>query len=123
MLLGIRFCEVADQAEGTAKVLRGLGLDERDMGAGEGDFSGAVFPLTDLSWVETWPAGEGMPAGMMLQLVVSDADAYAAQARAAGLLLNGPVDAHGERIYYVRSPSGLSISFQSALPEGAVAEQ
>ena len=52
---------------------------------------------------------------MMLQLVVSDADAYAEKARASGLLVNGPVDAHGERIYYVRSGSGLSISFQSAL--------
>ena len=57
MLLGLRFCEVAEKAESTAKVLRGLGLEERDIGAGEGDFSGAVFPLTDLSWVETWPAG------------------------------------------------------------------
>ena len=119
MLLGLRFCEVSEEAQSTAKTLRGLGLEERDMGAGEGDFSGAVFPLSDLSWIETWPAGEGMPPGVMLQLVVSDADAYAEKARAAGLVPSGPVDAHGERIYFLRSGSGLSISFQSALPEAA----
>ena len=79
-LKAIRFCHVAEasDAAGIANVLGdGLGLKQSDLGmSGEG-FSGAVFPSADGSWVEVWPAGEGMPAGTMLQLVVDDADAYA----------------------------------------------
>jgi len=41
----------------------------------------------------------------------------AEQARANGVEPKGPVDAHGERIYHVLSPTGLPITFQSRLPD------
>ena len=75
---------------------------------------GAVFPAAD-SWIEIWPEGPEMPAGIMLQIVVDDADAFAAHAKTNGLDPQGPMDAHGERIYYLKAPSGLQISFQSSL--------
>ena len=40
-----------------------------------------------------------MPAGIMLQVEVDDADAVAEQARSQGLNPQGPMLAHGERIY------------------------
>lgn len=115
--LGIRFCSVSKDAEALAGFLgkSGLGLPERDLG-GDGDgFSGAVFPAGD-SWVEVWSEGPGMPAGVMLQIVVDDADAWAEHARSNGLTPKGPMDAHGERIYFLEAPSGLQMSFQSKLP-------
>ncbi len=51
----------------------------------------------------------------MLQLVVDDADAYAEKAKAGGLSPQGPMDAHGERIYFLTLPGGLQMSFQSRL--------
>ena len=36
-------------------------------------------------------------------------------AKTNGLEPHGPMDAHGERIYYLKSPSGLNMSFQSKL--------
>jgi len=56
-----------------------------------------------------------MPAGIMLQIVVDDADAWAENARKNGLEPSGPIDDHGERIYYLKAPGGLPISFQSTL--------
>ncbi len=122
--LGIRFCSVSKDAEDLARFLgaSGLGLPERDMTAAmEGDteaFQGAVFPVdgADTSWVEIWPEGPGMPAGVMLQVLVDDADAWAAHAKSNGLEPHGPMDAHGERIYFLKAPSGLQMSFQSRLP-------
>jgi hypothetical protein len=112
-LLGIRYCVVDATAESFARFLRdGLGVAELDMGQTGGQFTGAVFPAGD-SWVEMWPESDGMPATTMLQLVVDDADAFAAHARQNGLEPNGPVDAHGERIYYITAPSGLPMSVQS----------
>ena len=118
-VLGIRFCSVSGEAEKLAAFLRdGLGLPARDMGetAGQttkpGDFPGAVFPAGE-SWIEVWQEGPGMPAGLMLQIVVDDADAWAEQARGNGLEPQGPVDAYGERIYYLQAPTGLPVSFQS----------
>lgn len=113
-LLGIRFCTVTNEAEALADFLgSGLGLEAMDMGSSEG-FSGAVFPAGD-SWIEMWPELEGMPAGIMLQLVVEDADALAEQARARGLEPQGPTEAHGEKIYFIQAPGGLAMSFQSKL--------
>ena len=54
-----------------------------------------------------------MPACTMLQLVVDDADAWAARARENGLDPHGPMDAHGERIYFLQAPTGLPVTFQS----------
>lgn len=115
-VLGIRFCSVSEQAESLAKFLgsEGLGLPQTDMPAMGDGFSGAVFPA-GTSWIEMWPEGPNMPAGIMLQVVVDDADAWAAQAKGNGLDPQGPTDAHGERIYYLQAPGGLPISFQSKL--------
>lgn len=114
--LGIRFCSVAPAPEsaGLAEMLRRLGMEENDMGGGDG-FVGAVFETQENSWVEMWPEAEGIPTGFMLQIVVEDADAVADVARANGLSPAGPVDAHGERIYYLTAPGGLPVSFQSRL--------
>ena len=117
-VLGIRYCSVSSTARELAAFLTALGAAERkmaqDAGAGEG-FSGAIFPA-GTSWVEVWQEGPDMPAGSMLQLVVDDADAFAAHARSNGLSPQGPIDAHGERIYYIEAPGGLQMSFQS-VPE------
>ena len=128
-LLGIRFCTVTPEAEALARFLGpdGLGLTPRDMSLPEGEslppgvdpdgFLGAVFPMEGdgESWVEVWPESGGMPAGTMLQLVVDDADAWAARAKENGLSPMGPTDAHGERIYFVQAPGGMPITFQSKI--------
>lgn len=114
-VLGIRFCSVSDDAEDLAHFLGGgLGLPERRVTEDSAPFSGAVFPAGE-SWVEVWPESPGMPAGIMLQIVVDDADAWAENARKNGLEPVGPTDAHGERIYYLNAPGGLPVSFQSRL--------
>lgn len=117
-VLAIRFCSVSPEAEPLARFLDALGLPRRPFEAGElpgGEgFNGAIFPAGS-SWIEVWPAGEGMPPGVMLQVVVDDADAFAEHARQHGLQPEGPMDAHGERIYFVQAPGGLQISFQSAV--------
>lgn len=115
-VLGIRFCSVSAEAEELASFLESLGLPKHPMGDGTGEaFPGAVFPAGDSSWVEIWRAGAGMPAGLMLQVVVDDADAFAAHAREHGLTPEGPMDAHGERIYSLEGPGGLKIAFLSTL--------
>ena len=112
-VIGIRFCQVSEQAEDIAKFLAdGLGLPKTGFGDSFSTFPGAVFPAGD-SWIEVWPQGDGMPAGTMLQIVVDDADAWAEQARANGLEPSGPMDEHGERIYFLTAPGGLPVSFQS----------
>ena len=112
-ILGIRFCAVSNDAEPLARVFDGLGLSR--MTADDSDtFTGAIFEAGD-SWIEIWPEGPDMPSGVMLQLVVDDADAFAMNAKSNGLDPQGPVDAHGERIYYLMAPSGLQMSFQSKL--------
>jgi hypothetical protein len=125
-LLGIRFVSVSDEGEALARCLDDLGLRRRHFAeftseVGAASFKGAIFPGGS-SWIEVWPVGEGMPPGIMLQLVVDDADAFAAHARRHGLSPQGPVDAHGEHIYFLEAPSGLSMSFQSALPAGEANE-
>ncbi len=96
-------------------MLSKLGLHQLDMSApdGEATFEGGIFPAKDSSWVEIWQASDHMPAGVMLQLVVDDADAFAANARSNGLLVGEPTDAHGERIYFLQAPGGIPMSFQS----------
>ncbi len=56
-----------------------------------------------------------MPVGLMLQLVVDDADAVAQNAAKAGIEVQGPMEAHGEKIYFAVAPGGLSVSFQEVL--------
>ena len=94
---------------------KGLGLPERPLDAGEG-FHGAVIPA-GTSWIEIWQKGADMPAGLMLQIVVDDADAVAATARKNGIDVNGPMEAHGEKIYFAVAPGGLGVSFQQVLED------
>ncbi|MBC2777416.1 VOC family protein [Parasphingopyxis marina] len=121
-VFGIRFCTVKpeEDARGLADFLgaKGWGIGERDMGEGDG-FQGAVFPAGEASWTEIWAASEHMPEGMMLHIVVDDADAYAQTAKANGLDVKGPMDMHGERIYFSEAPDGLQVAVLSKLPEGA----
>ena len=123
-VLGIRFCKVSKSgdAQGLSAMLgeKGLGLKAVEMpGADEAKgFQGAVFPVGDSrpgegSWIEIWPAGPQMPEMTMLQIVVDDADKWAAQARENGLAVKGPDDAHGERIFYLEGPGGLPVAFLS----------
>lgn len=117
-VLSLRFCHVSPEAEAMASAMTALGLPQRSLDdvfpPGTPGFMGAIF-LAGQSWVEVWPQGPEMPAGTMLQVVVDDADAFAAHARGNGLAPEGPMDAHGERIYFLRLPGGLQMSFQSAL--------
>ena len=109
----IRFCSVTAQSEDLIRFFKeGLGLPARE--AGDHAAEGAIFPAGE-SWIEVWKEGPGMPAGTMLQIVVDDADSLAQQARANGLEPQGPMDAHGERIYFLKAPTGLPVTFQSPL--------
>ncbi len=121
-VLGIRFCRVAkrENAEQLAAMLGadGLGLPARALpeSLDAPGFQGAVFPVEangDNSWIEVWPAGEAMPEMVMLQIIVDDADAWAARGRDNGVDIKGPDNAHGERIYYIEGPSGLPIAIVS----------
>jgi len=112
-ILGIRFCNVSEQSNDDVEFFeKKLGLINSLTTSDE--FSGGVFSTQDKSsWVECWQASEQMPPGIMLQLVVEDADKFAEKAKSNGVEAYGPVDAHGERIYYIKTPSGINMSFQS----------
>ncbi len=123
-ILGIRFCRVSTQAEQLAGFLGtefGMPAISEELGPPSEDrtFSGSVFPAGEHSWIEIWKAGDNMPSGDMLQIIVDDADAWAKQARQQGVKLEGPMDAHGERIYFMKSPDGLAMSFQSKVANDA----
>ena len=116
-VLSIRFVSVNPEASDLINFLDALGmprLSEALMAPGAEAFPGAIFTAGD-SWVEVWEPGPEMPVGIMLQVIVDDADAFAAHARSNGLDPQGPMDAHGEHIYFLEAPSGLQISFQSRL--------
>lgn len=115
-LKGIRFVAVTPDADSLVEFL-GLGLGipcvAQPLQAGDPDSpQGGLFHAGD-SRVEVWPEGEGMPPGIMLQIEVEDADATAEHARNQGLSPKGPMEAHGERIYYLLAPGGLAMTFQS----------
>jgi hypothetical protein len=110
-VLSIRFCSVSVEADSLAKFFDALSLLRKNMdepGSDSKAFMGAVFPAAD-GWIEIWLKGPEMPEGIMLQIVVYDADAFAMHARENGLKPKGPMDAHGERIYFLRAPSGLQV--------------
>ncbi len=119
--LAIRFCTVSPEAGPLAGFFNALGMPQMDLSGvlpqpEDGSIGGAIFTATD-SWIEVWPEGPGMTPGTMLQIVVDDSDAFAAHARKNGLNPEGPMDAHGEHIYFLKAPGGLQIAFQSALPK------
>ncbi|WP_108127508.1 VOC family protein [Saccharospirillum mangrovi] len=114
-VLSMRYCTVTPESTALQHFFRSLGLAPLQTKTAEGqDVSDNIF-LAGNSWVEIWPVGDDMPAGTMLQIVVDDADAFAEQARQQGLDPQGPMDAHGERIYFLEAPTGLPVSFQSRL--------
>lgn len=120
-VIGIRYCSVGPDSAAQAGFFDALGLPRMSLeafGIGLDPFAGAIFPAQS-SWIELWPQGPGMPAGLMLQIEVDDADAFAAHARDRGLTPGGPQDAHGERIYFLEAPGGLQVSFQSKLAAAA----
>ncbi len=114
-IIGIRFCSVSQKAKDDLDFFENkLGLTNT-LGPHTG-FVGGVFPTEDQSsWVECWQASEQMPEGLMLQLVVENSDEFATNVKANGVEAYGPVDAHGERIYYIKTPSGVAMSFQSKI--------
>lgn len=114
-VLGIRFCSVSNDAEALSGFFDALGLPKKPLDApGTAGFPGAVFPA-GTGWIEVWQHGPQLPSGLMLQIVVDDADAFAEHARANGLQPQGPTDAHGERTYFLKAPGGLAVTFQSAM--------
>lgn len=111
-VLGIRYCEVTSEMSALAGFFAALGMPKNDYA--QDGFEGAIFPA-GASWIELWKPGPQMTPSVMLQVIVDDADAFAAQARSNGLDPQGPTDAHGERIYMLTAPNGMQVSFQSAL--------
>jgi len=118
-VIGIRFSYVTSEAADLARFLGdGLGIPQNVPGTDGDAFAGAIFPAGD-GWIEIWPESRGLPVGVMLQIVVDDADAWADRARAGGLDPTGPIEQHGERIYFLEAPGRLPVSFlsrQSAAP-------
>ena len=125
-ILGHRFCYVGENALALdlSKTLAALGwnigrvfteqmLETETLS--DDNFSGAIFNVDDDSWVEIWSELPGVPKGIMLQIIVDNADAFAENAKKNGLEPQGPVESHGERIYYLMPASGLPISFQSKI--------
>lgn len=112
-VIGIRFSYVTSEAGDLARFLGdGLGMPQNVPAADGESFAGAIFPAGD-SWIEIWPESQSLPGGMMLQIVVDDADAWADRARAGGLDPTGPIEQHGERIYFLEAPGRLPVSFLS----------
>jgi hypothetical protein len=115
--LSIRFCAISSEAEKLVEFL-GLGLGfpcvAKPLNDDPEALTGGIFHAGESS-IEVWPEGDQMPPGVMLQVVVEDADEVAEHARANGLTPKGPVQAHGEKIYYLLAPGGLAMTFQSKL--------
>ena len=128
-VLSMRYCTVEPQAADLLAFFDKLGLPrkppatsqgeaaagsaEHTAGANNQDLNGGVF-LAGQSWIEVWQESTDMPAGVILQIVVDDAEAFAQIAQTNGLSPHGPVHAHGETIYFLTAPSGLNVTVQSA---------
>lgn len=110
----MRVANVVENSTEISTFFDGLGLERLELPAEAEGFEGSIHLAGD-SWIETWQTGEQMPAGLMLQIVVDDADGFAARARESGLDPQGPIEAHGEKIYMLTAPGGLQVSFQSSI--------
>lgn len=116
--LSIRFCAITPDADDLVEFLGiGLGLAcvAKPLSPDPDAPTGGIFHAADESRIEVWKDGPQMPAGIMLQIVVEDADAMAEHARANGLDPKGPMLTGEEKIYYVMAPGGLAMTFQSKL--------
>lgn len=118
-VLSIRFCAISPEADQLVEFL-GLGLGmpcvEKNLVENNPEsLKGGIFAAGDGSWIEVWKDGPQMPAGIMLQVVVDDADEMAETAKAHGLKPHGPLMSHGEKIYSIVAPGGLVMTFQSAV--------
>lgn len=109
---GIRFCEVHSQSAPLRDILKTAGFSPRSDVSG-----GDIFPTRENSWIELWDETPGMPAGIMLQILVDDVDIWAAQAKERGLELAGPFDQHNERMFMFSTPTGFQITVQSEIPD------
>jgi hypothetical protein len=58
-----------------------------------------------------------MPTGLMLQIVVDNADEWAERPRGNAVKVDGPVSAHGECIHFLNAPGGSAVTLQSRLVE------
>ena len=45
--------------------------------------------------------------------------AVAETAKSNGIDIQGPIEAHGEKLYFAVAPGGLSVSFQEVLQQSA----
>ncbi len=119
--LSIRFCAVSSEADALVEFL-GLGLGfpcvAKSLTSDPDSPKGGIFETESGSSIDVWKDGAEMPAGIMLQVVVEDADAVAEHARVNGLHPKGPMLTQGEKIYYLLAPGGLAMTFQSKLPDG-----
>ncbi|KHE68565.1 hypothetical protein [Halobacillus sp. BBL2006] len=75
---------------------------------------GTVFKREN-SWLELWTRTTHMPEKMMLQLIVDDADEFARYAKTNGVVLHGPMEEDGKRIYSIISPGRMPVTIQSAI--------
>ena len=110
----MRIANVVGNAGDVSAFFDDLGLARMELPEEATGFEGSIHFVGE-SWIETWQEGDQMPPGLMIQIVVDDADEFAAHARESGLEPEGPVEAHGERIYMLTAPGGLKVSFQSSL--------
>ena len=106
----IRFCEVHGNSSALRETLKTAGFSPR-----EGVAGGDVFGTLGDSWIELWDQTPDMPAGIMLQIIVEDAQAWADQARERGVEIHGPFDAHGERMFMLGNSTGMQITVQSKI--------
>ncbi|MFT7487202.1 MAG: hypothetical protein ACI9F9_003061 [Candidatus Paceibacteria bacterium] len=119
--LSIRLCTITPEADELVEFL-GLGLGfpcvAKPLSEDPEAPTGGVFHTADGSRIEVWKDGPQMPAGVMLQIEVEDADKLAVVARSNGLDPRGPMLTRGEKIYYLMAPGGLAMTFQSKLEAG-----
>lgn len=104
----IRFCQVNEDNAEMVKFFDDLGLSKKS-DCDSADFPGAVFLAGD-NWIEQWQSGDSMPSGTMLQLEVDDAEAYAERLKSSEYQVFGPMEQHGEKMFFVTAPNGLQLS-------------
>ncbi|MCB9915798.1 MAG: hypothetical protein H6828_11735 [Planctomycetes bacterium] len=113
----LRLCAITPQADALVEFL-GLGLgfecEAKELPGVPNAPTGGLFATASGSRIEVWPEGEGLPAGLMLQVEVEDADAVAAHAKLQGLDPKGPFETADERMYYLLAPGGLAMTVVSA---------